>query len=92
LFRIYQESLTNVARHANATRVHGSIEVKDDRLILQIRDDGQGFDPQALGNKAGFGLIGIRERTIMMNGECSIQSSPGEGTTVTVSVPLLNHE
>jgi PAS domain S-box-containing protein len=88
LFRIYQESLTNVARHADAARVEGSLYINDGRLFLRISDDGKGFDPPSLGAKAGFGLMGIRERTIMMDGECSIQSSPGHGTTITVSVFL----
>jgi PAS domain S-box-containing protein len=92
LFRIYQESLTNVARHAHATQVNGSLHIQNDRLILQISDDGKGFDPQALGSKRGFGLLGIRERTIMMDGECSIHSSPDQGTTITVSVPLAKQE
>jgi PAS domain S-box-containing protein len=88
LFRIYQESLTNVARHAGASAVSGSLRLLNGELVLEVADDGVGFDIQATGKKGGFGLLGIKERTAMMGGTCSVSSSPGAGTTITVCVPL----
>lgn len=91
LFRIYQESLTNVARHANATTVRTSLRVVNDELELRVTDDGKGFDPQTAGRNGTFGLIGIKERAQMMGGKCSIFSSQGSGTSITISVPLNLH-
>jgi PAS domain S-box-containing protein len=92
LFRIYQESLTNVARHADAKKVQTSLQLVDDNLVLEVTDDGKGFDVETAGNKKTFGLIGIRERTLMMGGKCTILSSRNKGTTLTISVPMaLNH-
>lgn len=88
LFRIYQESLTNVARHAGASAVSGSLQLLNGDLVLEISDDGKGFDASATAKKEGFGLLGIKERTAMMGGTCSVSSSPGAGTTITVCVPL----
>ena len=88
LFRIYQESLTNIARHAEAGCVSGSLRLVNGDLVLEITDDGKGFDPEAAGKKGGFGLLGIKERTAMMGGQSSVSSSPGAGTTITVCVPL----
>jgi len=88
LFRIYQESLTNVARHAAATFVDSVIAIKDNTLILTITDNGKGFDTAITGNKKTLGLLGMKERTLMMGGKYEISSMPGKGTTVHVSVPL----
>jgi PAS domain S-box-containing protein len=92
LFRIYQESLTNVARHAEASSVSGSLKLVEGDLVLEVADDGKGFDTQATGKKGGFGLLGMKERTAMMGGTCSVSSSPGAGTTVTVCVPLKTNQ
>jgi PAS domain S-box-containing protein len=92
LFRIYQESLTNVARHAEAGSVSGSLKLVEGDLVLEVADDGKGFDMQATGKKGGFGLLGMKERTAMMGGTCSVSSSPGAGTTITVSVPLKTNQ
>ena len=88
LFRIFQESLTNVARHAKAKMVKGELKVKDNFIVLSIKDDGVGFDINAIANNKSLGLLGIKERTVMMKGDCIINSSPGKGTTVKVSIPL----
>ena len=92
LFRIYQESLTNVARHAEASSVSGSLRLVDGDLVLEVTDDGKGFDTEAVGKKGGFGLLGIKERTAMMGGQYSVSSSPGAGTTVIVCVPLKENQ
>ncbi len=88
LFRIYQESLTNVARHANATEVLAKISLQDDELVLTISDNGKGFDVTSSGHKKTLGLLGMRERTVMIGGKYEIVSMPGKGTTITVMVPL----
>jgi len=92
LYRVAQESLTNVARHAQASSVSGSLKLIEGDLVLEVADDGKGFDMQATGKKGGFGLLGIKERTAMMGGTCSVSSSPGAGTTVTVCVPVKTNQ
>jgi PAS domain S-box-containing protein len=84
LFRIVQESLANVKRHAAATRVGISIATRDGVIELEIRDNGKGFDPGKLAASESFGLLGMRERAISIGGELSVTSSPGQGTTVTL--------
>lgn len=88
LFRIYQESLTNVARHANASKVISRLEAEDHQLILKITDDGKGFDTSTIGQKKTLGLLGMRERTLIMGGKYDIKSAPGKGTTVTIAAPF----
>lgn len=92
LFRIYQESLTNVARHAQASFVLADISIHDNQIILTIKDNGKGFDADITGNKKTLGLLGMKERTLMMGGTYEIDSRLGAGTTVTVSVPLLTEK
>lgn len=87
IFRIFQESLTNVARHAEATNVIVSLVQYEKELILTIKDDGKGFDEKE-GDKKTLGLLGMKERTQMMGGEYSISGIAGKGTTVTVMIPL----
>jgi len=88
LFRIYQESLTNIARHANATNVFGMLSVNDEELIFTIKDDGNGFDISGIEKKQSLGLLGMRERTVMIGGRYEIVSEPGSGTTVLVLIPV----
>jgi len=86
VFRIFQESLTNIARHAKAHQVRSSLRVADGFLKLEIIDDGKGFDTN--GRRKTLGLLGMKERAIMIGGELRLISSPGKGTTVTVTVPV----
>lgn len=88
LFRIFQESLTNVARHSKASRVTGKLEVKNNKLVLTISDDGVGFDKMMMDSTRSLGILGMKERTFLMNGEYEIDSAPGKGTEVKVTVPL----
>lgn len=88
LYRIAQEALNNALKHAQATRETVRLCVKDGAVVLEISDDGQGFDPQAVEGKGGMGLMSMRERTNLLGGSLAVRSSPGAGTTVTVSVPL----
>jgi PAS domain S-box-containing protein len=93
LFRIYQESLTNVARHAEgASLVTSELYLKNNRIELTIKDNGKGFDINSISNKKTLGLLGMKERTLMMGGEYNIISHSGEGTRVTVSVPLQTNQ
>ena len=88
LFRIFQESLTNVARHAEARLVKVNLQEKDKSLVLNIGDDGKGFDTSILNEKSTLGILGMEERSLMMGGKYIIESEPGEGTTVKVTVPV----
>jgi PAS domain S-box-containing protein len=88
LFRIVQESLTNVSRHASARNVEILLDHDAERIRLDIEDDGVGFDVDAARRKKTFGLLGIQERVIMLRGELSIASEPGRGTRVSVSMPI----
>lgn len=90
LFRIFQESLTNVARHANATKVKSSLQIKNGNIVLQIEDNGKGFIITSIENNKTLGILGMRERTHMMGGEYKIKSTPGKGTIVEVIVPTGN--
>ena len=90
LFRIYQELLTNVARHANASLVNSSLYTGNGQLHLIVNDNGKGFDMENTGNNKTLGLLGIKERTLLMGGRYEIKSKPGEGTAVLISVPLAN--
>jgi PAS domain S-box-containing protein len=86
LFRVLQESLTNVARHAGATQVQVTLAHSDGRIRLQISDDGSGFDAGHGASGTSFGLLGMRERVAMLGGRLTIDSAPGTGTTVTVEI------
>ncbi|HAO45887.1 MAG TPA: PAS domain S-box protein [Ferruginibacter sp.] len=88
LFRILQESLTNIARHAGANNVSITVIRKGDEVHLTVQDDGVGFDATAKQHTHTFGLLGIKERTYMLKGDCLIDSSPGVGTCITVRIPL----
>lgn len=87
LFRILQESLTNVSRHANASHVEVHIEGKSDSITLSVRDNGDGFTPQDPRKPNSYGLLGLRERVYLLGGEVDIDSMPGKGTEITVHIP-----
>jgi PAS domain S-box-containing protein len=88
LFRIFQESLTNVSRHAQATLVSVSLEQQGQALILTIRDNGRGITDEEKNDPRALGLLGLRERAARWNGTLVIHGEPGQGTTVTVCIPL----
>lgn len=89
VFRIMQESLTNVARYANASRVEVTVaKLKDEYLWVEVQDNGKGFELDKLPPQKAFGLMGIRERALSLGGECIIDSAPGAGTAISVQVPL----
>jgi signal transduction histidine kinase len=93
LFRIYQKALINVIRHAQASHVWIHLELDDERVRLEIQDDGVGFEvPNRwtdLARHGHLGLAGAAERVELMGGEFQVISSPGQGTTVKMSVPVL---
>jgi signal transduction histidine kinase len=89
LYRVTQESLNNVGKHAGASRVTVSLAAENGSVRLRINDDGVGFDPVAAGrllSEGHFGLAGMRERVEMVGGHLSIDSAPGSGTTVDVAM------
>jgi PAS domain S-box-containing protein len=86
VFRIFQEILTNIARHAEANKVWILLEARRETLVLTVADNGRGIDEEKRGN--GLGLVGMRERAYAAGGSLDIHSIPGVGTTVCVSVPL----
>lgn len=88
IFRIFQESLTNVVRHAAATRVEAHLEITASKLIFRIRDNGKGFEPESTKAHGSLGLVGMQERAILLNGELKIESAPDAGTTLTLNIPL----
>lgn len=91
IYRIVQEAMNNVHKHANATNVSVSVELRGDQLIAIVEDDGAGFDTAVLESSVEqrhIGVAGMRERTAVVDGELTVESTPGQGTTVRVRVPL----
>jgi PAS domain S-box-containing protein len=88
IFRIFQESLTNVARHAHATRVETRLDKDLTQITLQVHDDGRGFDPAEVKTRPSLGLVGMQERALLLKGELTVESFREAGTTITLRVPL----
>lgn len=88
LYRIAQEGLANVVRHAQATDVEVTLAVRDGAAVLKITDNGQGMSQDQVANARSLGLIGMRERAELLGGTVVIDSDPGEGTTLEVTLPL----
>jgi signal transduction histidine kinase len=89
IYRIVQEALNNCANHSRATSVRIRVEQKQNRLSLSIQDDGQGFDAA---NVKGLGLLGIQERVARLGGTAQVRSAPGGGTTLSISLPMEDHD
>jgi two-component system sensor histidine kinase DegS len=87
LYRIVQESFTNVVKHARASSVSVLVTRKSGSVIAVIEDDGRGFDTRA-SRDAGLGLVGMEERVALLNGRLQIESGEGAGTTIVAEVPL----
>ena len=88
VFRIFQETLTNVARHAEAAEVRVTFREEGSRVILEVADNGRGLPPDALRNPKALGLLGMKERAAVLGGDVQFHSSPGRGTSVTLRLPL----
>jgi len=88
IFRIVQESLTNIMRHAGASQANVNLERKDGTLILEVTDNGSGIKEGRIMDSKSLGLIGIRERVLLLGGEAAISGKPGGGTRVRVTLPV----
>lgn len=91
VFRIFQEALTNIMRHAKASRVAVSIKKNDNILILEVKDNGKGISSTQIEDSKSFGLIGMKERALLFGGEVYIEGIPMKGTIVRVELPLNNN-
>ena len=89
LYRVVQESLTNIMRYANAANVTVAITKVDNDIVLHIADDGNGFNVDAVDTTMHHGILGMRERVYAMNGTFSINSVLGDGTFINVHVPIV---
>ncbi|MBI1790039.1 MAG: PAS domain S-box protein [Acidobacteria bacterium] len=88
LFRIFQESLTNVTRHSGATRVDAALTCKaDEEILLEVRDNGKGVSEETLRRTRSLGVAGMRERALLFGGDFTIQGAPGQGTLIRVRIP-----
>ena len=92
VFRIFQETLTNVARHAEATEVRVTFREEGGRVTLEVADNGRGLPADALGSPKALGLLGMKERAAVLGGDVQFQSAAGRGTTVTLRLPLTATE
>jgi len=92
VFRIFQEALTNIARHANATKVKVSLRETDSKFVFRIVDNGKGITREQVSNPRSFGLMGMRERARFCGGEVEITGSQDKGTAVIVRIPLNKEE
>jgi two-component system, NarL family, sensor histidine kinase UhpB len=92
LFRIFQESLTNVVRHAKAQHIEVNLSATPDELTLKVQDDGRGIQTQEIAGLHSLGLLGMRERAKRLGGSFDIYGLPGDGTTVIVTIPVKQGE
>jgi signal transduction histidine kinase len=88
LLRIVQEALNNAARHSAASRVEVGARLRDGALELSVGDDGDGFDADAAPQAGSFGLVGMGERARLAGGSLEVSTAPGQGTRITVRLPL----
>jgi PAS domain S-box-containing protein len=89
VFRLYQEALTNITKYAHATSVLTSLYITDENIIFNIEDDGQGFDPALEQSKKSFGILGMKERVLLLGGHFELIAAPGKGTKINISIPLI---
>lgn len=88
VYRIVQESLTNIARYAQASEVHISLKLDSQQLVLKVRDNGKGFVMHDARSRKTFGLLGMQERAITLGGALEVESTPGQGTCICVTAPI----
>ena len=87
LFRIFQETLTNIARHAETTDVEVMLHADNQHLYLKVKDNGKGFNASEIRSKRTLGLLGMKERALMIGGQFAMDSRPGQGTTIEIEIP-----
>jgi len=87
IYRIFQENLTNIARHANASKVDVTLIFDDDNILLTISDDGVGITREQLQDPTSYGIMGIKERTLALNGNAKFIGTPDKGTVVRIEIP-----
>jgi signal transduction histidine kinase len=90
IFRIFQETLTNIARHANATQVDITLSKDDGDIVLEVRDNGSGIAEEQLSTAGSLGILGMRERALLFGGEFTISGAAGKGTIVRARIPERN--
>ena len=88
VFRVLQETLTNVAKHAEATHVDASLTREGDEVVLGVKDDGRGFSTVDATAAGHYGLLGVRERAVLLDGTVQIESAPGHGTRIELRIPF----
>jgi signal transduction histidine kinase len=86
LFRTFQETLTNIVRHAEASEVCVTLSQFNESITLQVRDNGRGISPEQVSNMRSLGLLGMRERAMVWGGNVQIHGVPNGGTTVTINI------
>jgi signal transduction histidine kinase len=92
LFRIFQESIFNTARHANASTIFINLEEVNNHLVLEIIDNGKGITQNQLNDPKSLGLLGMKERALILGGSVEIKSSMNNGTTVKAVIPFINNK
>jgi len=92
LLRVFNEALANITRHAQANQVWVRLEVKNNQIEMEVRDDGQGFDPELVNSAGHYGLLGMRERARLVGGRLEIDSDSGHGTLIRLTAPLSQEE
>ena len=88
IFRIYQEAMINIFRHANATRVEVTLKRHKNHFVLKVKDNGKGITAEQIASSLSFGILGIRERVRFWGGKSQFDGVPGKGTTIKVSIPI----
>ena len=88
LFRIFQETLTNVARHADATELRVQLRKEANTCVLDVEDNGRGITKNNIDDKKSLGLLGMRERTLAFGGRIDMKGQPGRGTKISVEIPV----
>jgi len=88
VFRVLQETLTNIIRHAQASQVHVTLRGEPRQLLLEVSDNGRGITAEELGHQHSLGLLGMRERVQSVHGRLVLHGQPGQGTTVQIVVPI----